>query len=140
MGLSIRPTQGRTPMARPGLMMTALILRMTEDDCATVLANFNGHNPIVALSGLEHGGCMVSGGLLGVESRLVDNTLSSIPDDGVGHRCQFRPVGLALGGKLSHGLAANLADRLSFSHRDFFLASFSSRTSSTVDRPHFAIT
>lgn len=113
---------------------------MTEDDGATVLANFNRHNPIVALSGLEHGDCMVSGGLLGVESCLVDNTLSSIPDDGVGHRCQFRPVGLTLGGKLSHGFAANLADRLSLSHRDFFLASFSSRTSSTADRPHFAIT
>ena len=62
-----------------------LILRVAEDDSAVVLADFNGHNPIVALSSLEHGDSKVFRDLLGVESHLVDDALSSIPDDSVGH-------------------------------------------------------
>jgi hypothetical protein len=52
-----------------------LILGVAKDDSAVILANFNRHDSIITLSSLEHGDCMVFGGLLGVERHLVDDAL-----------------------------------------------------------------
>ena len=54
-----------------------LILRVAEDDSAVVLADFNGHNPIVALSSLEHGDSKVFRDLSA--SKVILSTMPCLP-------------------------------------------------------------
>ena len=44
---------------------------MAENDSAVFLANFNGHDPIIALPGLKHGDSVIR--FFGVEYFLVNN-------------------------------------------------------------------
>ncbi|CDX22214.1 hypothetical protein MPLB_2300001 [Mesorhizobium sp. ORS 3324] len=66
-------------------LAAVLNLRVTENDGPVVLTDFNAHDPIVGLTGLEHGDRIVSGSLFSVEGYLVDDALLIVPDDCVGH-------------------------------------------------------
>jgi len=58
---------------------------MAKNDSAAFLANFNGHDSIIALPGLKHRDSVILCRFLGIEHFLVDNALSSIPDDSKSH-------------------------------------------------------
>src|SRR4051812_11090470 len=84
----------------------SLALRMAVDDGAIVLADLDAHDPLVTLSSREHGNCVVLRALLGVEGRLVDDALPSIPNNGVGHHAAMPSGKARVASRLAHAAKA----------------------------------